>query len=147
LVLPLLNSNQRQRILFVIGVEFPSEKMQKNFNRGMTLREISDFIKLLRDNGMSLCCSYLSRIPDLDKEDLKEAVVFFKEINAYSDSSIIHTIGAWLKPDPPGEPQKIMGITYGYLFDLDKESQAINNEWLAMFDTLPHYIRRAKVVL
>ena len=68
------------RIIFGLGVEFPSDRMLRVMNKGITLQEYIDMILFLKETGFRFNCLYITYWPEIEEEDLKDARYFFKSI-------------------------------------------------------------------
>jgi hypothetical protein len=69
-----------RKTTFCIGVEFPSDRMLKIMDKGVTLQEYINMINFIQKNDGNGVCYFITGWPEIEESDVKEAEYFFSKI-------------------------------------------------------------------
>jgi len=75
------NITNPKKLKFIIGVEFPSNKILSNINKGCTKEQLVDLINFISSCGSLVVLSYIIGWRDLEESDIEEASEFFSKIS------------------------------------------------------------------
>ena len=127
------------KLLLTTGVEFPSAKMLKYMNKGITTKDLMEAFHTFR----SLNCKFLFGIilgwPNLDKQDIKELESFMQNIPDDMGGSTVslHKLfafsGAPLQNDLIKNPDKVFNVgsfELGFYPELNQDQLDLSEEAL-----------------
>jgi radical SAM superfamily enzyme YgiQ (UPF0313 family) len=116
------------KFYFLIGVEYPSDRMLKIMNKGVTLRECMDMVTFLQSKGAGLGIYMIYDWPKLTKNDLVEAKEFFSVVD--KNANVIYRPLYHLRD----LDDKLEGWTRfeSYKPEMSKRAIEANEMWLKM---------------
>ena len=126
----LSNVKQPSSLRFLVGVEFPSNRMLKIMNKCTDIDTLARVINILIDAKCKVSLTFMTGWGCLEENDIKEAEKFFKMLPDGSkfDSGYAR-LQNWNRNIPfvANEPTPLGG--YPFFVRLTKEQEQLDNQW------------------
>lgn len=116
------------KLYFHIGVEYPSNRMLKIMNKGVTVKEYINMVNFLQSKEARLILFFITDWPDLLVKDLMPAKEFLHEIDS-SKTKIVYW-PLYLRR-PAGKLQNF-NLFESYKPELSEKAKEINDIWTNM---------------
>jgi len=113
------------RLRFLIGVEFPSNRMFKIMNKGTDTDTLSKVITILVEAGCKVTLDLLTGWGCLEKEDIKEAEEFFRMLPDSTKYDAGHVrLQNWFGGIPADTEN-----SYPFFVKLSKQQEELDRQW------------------
>lgn len=141
----ILKTHGKKNFTFVIGVEFPSDKVLNYFNKGVTQENIIKLIKTIHDYGENCILCLITDVPGADESDLEAVKLFHENIKDYSSCISAKSIQPLFFMDDMEISNDFKGIRLGiklayegdgYFPLLLNEERRINDEITKIFHAI-----------
>ncbi|OGM10666.1 hypothetical protein A2Z67_06160 [Candidatus Woesebacteria bacterium RBG_13_36_22] len=122
-----------KKMMFNVGVEFPSNKMLSKVNKGVTVSDLTRILNLIYERGQQASCSYLTNLHGIGKDEVEEAKSFFKSLKDQTGSGIDtrHHFRKCVNFGTHGDiPIGCRGIHIGFYDKLTEEEEYWDTEWM-----------------
>jgi len=139
------------QLVFAVGIEFPSDQVLRFMNKGVTVKEQLEVINLITSYGHNLMLFYIVDWPNLTREDVDSAKLFFNSFSASANKLTMHRYGALVIYENSSFPIEWKQFRYedslffyGYGPILNKEQCTLNDEFISLLDRFEFVAERTK---
>ena len=130
------------KIMFRIGIEFPSERKLSKMNKGITFEEMLTTLNTIHELGFRQMLLYICKWRDLLPSDLDEAKKFLDSLHDTKDARTFHALSRLV----------VFGIDdsttwhhqffkkYWHFYALEPEYEKLDNEWISLVRNRPGFV-------